>query len=85
MEKNCLKLIHCCYLTTKTILGLKKYKGNGPKMDFQICESLPFLGPPYHALALNVPSLIVFIPNVPALQADSPSSKLLGRISSLAN
>ncbi len=31
---------------------LKKYKGNGPKMDFQICKFLLFFGPPYHALTL---------------------------------
>jgi len=31
---------------------LKKYKRNGPKMDFQICKFLPFFGPPYHALTL---------------------------------
>jgi len=51
MEKENWKLMHCCYLTAKTILGLKnKYKGNGPKMDFQICKFLPLFGPPYHAL-----------------------------------
>jgi hypothetical protein len=30
-----------------------KYKGNGPKMDFQICKILPLFGPPYHALTLK--------------------------------
>jgi len=49
MEKISLKSMHCCYLVTKTISKLKKYKGNGPKMDFQICEFLSFFGPPYHA------------------------------------
>jgi hypothetical protein len=28
----------------------KKYKGNGPKMDFQICKFLLFFGPPYHVV-----------------------------------
>jgi hypothetical protein len=30
----------------------KKYKGNGPQMNFRICEFLPLFGPPYHALIL---------------------------------
>ncbi len=30
----------------------KKYKVNGPKMNFQICEFLPLFAPPYHALTL---------------------------------
>ncbi len=42
--KKLVKLMHCCYLTTKTISRLqKKRKGNGPKMDFQTCRFLVYL------------------------------------------
>jgi hypothetical protein len=84
MEKINLKSMHCCYLITKTISGLKKYKGNGPKMNFQICKFLSFFGPLYHAFIslhmtkhqlnlTHVVSVTKSQPNITCLAKSQPS------------
>jgi hypothetical protein len=55
MERNCVKSMHCYYLTTKAILGLKtNIKEMDPKWTFKFVNSCHFLVHPTMHLPLKI-------------------------------
>jgi len=53
MENNCLKSMHCYYLTTKAISSLKKIQRKWTQNWHSNLWILAVFGPPYHALTLK--------------------------------